>query len=87
MLMKRFCPNCGGEDVELVAGGTIGMYMCRDCGYSGSIFPEKPFMIKGKEMEESMGEDGIILSELKRNKEKSEKLKKSPIKMKGKKKK
>ena len=40
MIAKKFCPNCGSEDVEMVAAGTTGSWVCRDCGYNG-IFPEK----------------------------------------------
>lgn len=28
----------------MVAGGITGTFMCRDCGFSGSIFPEKPLI-------------------------------------------
>ena len=37
---KRFCPECESEDVEMVAGGVTGMWLCRECGNSG-MFPEK----------------------------------------------
>ena len=36
----KFCPNCGSKEIELVAGGNIGMYECKNCGFMGSIFPE-----------------------------------------------
>lgn len=41
MLSKKICPRCKSENVQMVAGGTTGTWMCEDCGYSGSIFPEK----------------------------------------------
>ena len=44
MLGKKFCPRCESEDVEMVAGGLIGMWICTKCGFSGSIFPEKPIV-------------------------------------------
>ncbi|NCN98678.1 hypothetical protein GW923_00645 [Candidatus Pacearchaeota archaeon] len=47
---KKFCPNCKSENVELVAGGVSGTWMCRDCGFSGSLFPEKD--IVGGNMED-----------------------------------
>jgi Zn ribbon nucleic-acid-binding protein len=37
----RFCPRCKSKDLDLVAGGNIGMLECRKCKYRGSIFPEK----------------------------------------------
>ncbi len=48
MLTKKFCPRCGSEDIELVAGGIGGIFMCTNCGFSGSVFPEKE--IVGREM-------------------------------------
>lgn len=59
MIGKKFCPNCGSEDVELVAGGMTGGYMCADCGYTSSIFPEKPMGVKidNEEEEDSVEED------------------------------
>ena len=41
MMNIKFCPRCKSENVEMVAGGITGTWMCRECGYSGSIFPEK----------------------------------------------
>ena len=41
MITKKFCPRCGSDDVDMIAGGIIGAWMCRKCGYSGSIFPER----------------------------------------------
>ena len=37
----KFCPRCKGRELELVAGGNIGMKECKKCGYTGSVFPEK----------------------------------------------
>ena len=48
MISKKFCPNCGSEDVMMVAGGMTGTWMCKNCGYSGSVFPEKEIL--GREM-------------------------------------
>lgn len=48
-LSIRICPKCGSDDVQMIAGGTIGMWMCKKCGFSGSIFPEKPIL--GKEVD------------------------------------
>ncbi len=48
MLARKFCPQCGSEDVALAVGGLTGMYICKKCGYTGS-FPEKEFV--GREME------------------------------------
>ncbi len=41
ILGVRICPNCGSEEVMMVAGGITGSWMCKKCGYSGSVFPEK----------------------------------------------
>ncbi len=41
MTGKKFCPNCGSENIHMVAGGITGTWMCANCGYSGSIFPER----------------------------------------------
>lgn len=34
----KICPSCGGTDI---AGGLTGSWECADCGYSGTLFPEK----------------------------------------------
>lgn len=41
MLGKKFCPECGSENVDMVAGGVTGSWVCADCGFVGA-FPEKP---------------------------------------------
>ena len=51
MLKIRICPRCGSENVQMVAGGIMGMWMCADCGFSGSVFPEKEII--GGELENS----------------------------------
>jgi ribosomal protein L37AE/L43A len=45
-IAKKFCPKCQSEDVMMVAGGTIGMWKCKKCGFSGSLFPEKEILGK-----------------------------------------
>lgn len=63
---KKFCPSCGSEDVMMVAGGVTGSWMCKNCGFSGSIFPEKELLgrdeskmiakeIKGKKVKKEKG--------------------------------
>lgn len=37
----KVCPACGGFDVMMVAGGEIGMWECKSCGFRASVFPEK----------------------------------------------
>jgi|SRR3989344_1701067 len=54
MITRKICPRCGSDDVQMIAGGTIGMWMCKKCGFSGSIFPEKP--IVGSESEDNFME-------------------------------
>jgi ribosomal protein L37AE/L43A len=46
VLRVRICPNCGSEDVAMVAGGMTGTWMCKKCGFSGSVFPEKELIDK-----------------------------------------
>ena len=46
MLTKKICPNCGSEDVIMVAGGITGQWMCKSCGYMGSVLEKE---IIGKE--------------------------------------
>ena len=36
----KFCPKCKNTDLVMVAGGNIGMWKCKKCGFRGSIFPE-----------------------------------------------
>ena len=35
MITKKICPNCGKSDMQMVAGGTTGNWMCQDCGFMG----------------------------------------------------
>ena len=37
----KFCPKCKSENVQMVIGGQVGMWECKDCGFEGSVFPEK----------------------------------------------
>ena len=48
----KFCPNCGSEDVDLEAGGISGTMVCGDCGFRGSMFPERTFLGDESEVEE-----------------------------------
>ncbi len=35
------CPSCGSCEIYPVAGGYIGpIYLCKDCGYHGSLVLE-----------------------------------------------
>lgn len=34
----KICPSCGGTDIT---GGLTGSWECMDCGYNGTLFPEK----------------------------------------------
>jgi len=43
----KVCPKCGGENVKTdptnqkaAAGFSTHSYLCMDCGFSGSFFPE-----------------------------------------------
>lgn len=37
----KFCPRCQSNDIDMVAGGQIGMWQCRNCKFTSPIFPEK----------------------------------------------
>jgi ribosomal protein L37AE/L43A len=50
IMSVKMCPKCESEDVQMMAGGTTGTWMCKKCGFYGSIFPEKEIL--GKEIEE-----------------------------------
>jgi len=45
----KFCPKCQNTDLIMVAGGEIGMWECKNCGFRGTIFPEKEFEIEYKQ--------------------------------------
>ena len=43
----KVCPKCGNENVKVdhtnakaAAGFGIASYLCLDCGFTGSLFPE-----------------------------------------------
>ena len=41
MITRKICPNCGSEDVFMIAGGVIGNWMCKKCGYTGAILEKE----------------------------------------------
>jgi len=63
IMAKKFCPECGSENVDMVAGGVMGTYCCNDCGYTGA-FPEKPLI--GMKSEVSDDEMNKHLNEIKK---------------------
>ena len=48
----KICPNCGSEDVYMVAGGVTGGWMCKKCGHMGPVFEKE---IVGKEQRDKKG--------------------------------
>ena len=48
----RFCPNCESEEIMLATGGITGGFVCKDCGFSGAIFPEKEIPNKSNKLRE-----------------------------------
>ncbi len=47
MLAIKVCPKCGSENVKLdptnakaSVGLSASVYLCLDCGFTGSVFPE-----------------------------------------------
>ena len=47
-MKAKFCPKCGNEQIDFVAGGEIGMHECKKCGFRGTLFPEKEIKINKK---------------------------------------
>jgi len=41
MITKKICPNCGSEDVYMIAGGMTGTWMCKKCGHVGPVFEKE----------------------------------------------
>jgi ribosomal protein S27AE len=54
LISNKFCPNCGGGDVHMIAGGTIGQWMCKKCGYIGPVL-EKEYIGKNQKSEDKNG--------------------------------
>lgn len=44
----KFCPKCESEDIYMETGGITGIWKCKKCGFSSSIFPEKEIIVKPK---------------------------------------
>ena len=91
---KRFCPNCGSEDVDLMDGGISGNMQCQDCGFFGTLFPERTLLVEDEDLEDDESvekEDKISIKKTtKKNKsaigKKTTKSKKKIVKKGGKKK-
>ena len=71
----RFCPNCGSEDVDLADGGITGKFICNDCGFTGTIFPERTFLGKDDDEDEMPVEN--FEKETKKTGKKASKVKKT----------
>ena len=41
MMSKKFCPKCKSENIRMTGWGGLGGWECVDCGFRGSVFPEK----------------------------------------------
>lgn len=41
MITKKICPNCGSEEVYMIAGGMTGTWMCKSCGHIGPVFEKE----------------------------------------------
>ena len=55
MITKKFCPRCGSEDVHMIAGGTTGQWMCKNCNYIGSVLEK---VITGSELKSKKDKTG-----------------------------
>jgi len=53
----RICPNCGGRNINPIAGGEIGLSECIDCKFRSAIFPEKE--ISNEEMKKIRSDEGL----------------------------
>jgi len=54
-LCVKVCPKCGSENVKIdphnpkaAAGFSTPSYICIDCGFSGTLFPEIEKKLSGK---------------------------------------
>jgi len=54
MITVKICPNCGSENVYMIAGGTTGQWMCKKCGHVGPVFEKE---IIGREMKKMEGKE------------------------------
>lgn len=36
----KFCPKCKSAELVQYAGGSIGMWKCKNCGFVSALFPE-----------------------------------------------
>ena len=57
MITKKFCPQCGSEDVYMMAGGITGSWMCKKCGHQGPVL-EKEIFDSEKELVGSKKDEG-----------------------------
>nr|MCK4929829.1 TFIIB-type zinc ribbon-containing protein [Nanoarchaeota archaeon] len=48
------CPHCKSTNVTLDTGGQTGKYICKDCGYIGSLIIEKRIKSKKKKQGDNM---------------------------------
>ena len=51
MVGKKYCPNCGSENVV----EEDGKYICNGCDFEASIFPERHLIVE--DMEDEMDEE------------------------------
>jgi len=84
MAGKRFCPNCGSEEIEMLEEeGLNGMLACMDCDFKGNVFPQKELIGDADTLEEEVEEDLKEIGNVKIKKSKNSKIskaKKSKIK-------
>jgi ribosomal protein L37AE/L43A len=41
MINVRICANCGSEDVQMMAGGVTGQWICKNCGHVGAVLEKE----------------------------------------------
>lgn len=44
----KFCPKCKERDLKMIAGGSVGLWQCKKCGFRSAIFPEREIRLKRK---------------------------------------
>jgi len=42
----KFCPSCQSTEIDMVAGGNIGLWKCLKCGLQLPGFPEKEISLE-----------------------------------------
>jgi len=44
-MKAKICPKCKNTDIDFIAGGGVGLWKCKKCGFTSALFPEKEIKI------------------------------------------